>query len=51
MKTLIVKSDTHEYEVVVNGVSCECGFMEHADLIHYVGDTAWCDACFTHFTE
>ena len=49
MKKLEVKSDDTEYEVVVNGVECECGYVEHADLIHFVGDTAWCDSCYEHY--
>lgn len=49
-KKLEVKHDHFpENEIVINGVECECGFNEHPDLIHYVGDTAWCDACYDHY--
>lgn len=49
-RKLEVKHDRFpENEIVINGVECECGFKEHPDLIHYVGDTAWCDSCFDHF--
>ena len=44
---LLVKHDTYNYEVVVNGVECTyCRQLEHADVIRSIGDTDMCDACY-----
>lgn len=44
---LKVQHDTRTYEVVINGITCTyCGEKEHADMIHRIGDTDMCDACY-----
>ena len=48
--TITVKHDTHEYEVVVNGVECDfCQTLEHPDLIHHVADVYVCEGCWEHY--
>ncbi len=46
---LPVKSDKHEYEVVINGVWCDIGSHNVSeDQIRFMYDVSVCENCYEH---
>lgn len=49
---LKVKSDTEEYEVVVNGIQCDfCDQKDSSEMMHHFEDQTVCEGCYDHFNE